>query len=330
MTSLAVLLIALGVVALALVVALAVEFHASHQLRRRVESNERVNTAAKALIDWLVASEVLDPPDLVTQLSDKEAEELFVLVGIGLQGSELDRLRTLAHTLGITDRWLLNLNSRRWWHRHRALAGLAALAVDDERPIRLLADNHPHVRARALVWVGRLDFPESSLELTVGLLADSHGVVRAAARSVLSQSGPRVAQHIAEILDSGPDRQTLLAALDLAAGIHDVRLEQTVAKWLSSSDIEVRAHATKVAIRSAPTNQAGTYFEDSEPLVRAAALQGAARTRRSELAGLAGRRLEDYDWQVRSAAAAALKQMSHPGTVILRAHSTVCDPSDDG
>jgi len=321
MNSLEILLVALVVVSVALVAALAVEVHASHQLKNRIASNKRVGAASKALIDWLVAADSPDPPELITRLSDRETAELFVLVGTGLQGSELGRLRSLASRLNVIDSWLHMLDSRRWWNRHRALAGLAALAVPDERPVALLGDDHPFVRARAVSWVGRLDFPDASIEPTIALLGDPHGSVRAVAHGVLSQSGPQIAEHLVDLLRSPPDRQTTLAGLDLAAGIHDVRMEQAAARWLSSSDVHLRAQATKVAVRSASVGQIGKYLEDPDPLVRAAALQGASKTRRPELAGLAGRRLEDHEWQVRSSAVTALKKMASPGKVILRAQA---------
>jgi HEAT repeat protein len=162
-----------------------------------------------------------------------------------VRGSGKDHLTWLAEHLGLVDRYLEDLGSRRRWRRARAAENLGYFGGERSvRPLgRLLADPDETVRAVAARALARIGTPEAA-EFLAKTLNDPSELTRLRMAENLERIGPLTVTPLVEPLKKGkPEAQVLAARVlgNLRAAEGRSALREAI---LSGSLVDLRAQAT--------------------------------------------------------------------------------------
>jgi HEAT repeat protein len=162
-----------------------------------------------------------------------------------VRGSGKDHLKRLAEHLGLVDRYLEYLGSRRRWRRARAAENLGYFGGERSvRPLgRLLADSDETVRAVAARALARIGTPETA-EILAKTLNDPSELTRLRMAENLERVGTLAIEPLVEIFKNGKPQAQILAARVLgnlrAAETRSVLREA----MLGGSFTDLRAQAT--------------------------------------------------------------------------------------
>ena len=130
-----------------------------------------------------------------------------------VRGSGKDHLKRLAENLGLVDRYLEDLGSRRRWRRARAAENLGYFG--GERSVRqlgrLLADSDETVRAVAARALARIGTPEAA-HILAKTLNDPSELTRLRMAENLERIGSLAIEPLVEILKNGKPQAQILAA----------------------------------------------------------------------------------------------------------------------
>jgi HEAT repeat protein len=162
-----------------------------------------------------------------------------------VRGSEKEHLMRLADHLGLVDRYLKDLGSRRRWRRARAAEIIGYFGDElSVRPLgRLLADSDETVRAVAARALARVGTPEAA-EILAKTLNDPSELTRLRMAENLERIGPLAIESLVEILNNGKPQAQILAARvlgNLRAAETRPALREAM---LGGSLADIRAQAT--------------------------------------------------------------------------------------
>ncbi len=229
----------------------------------------------------------------------------------------------IARHLGLEQRALRLCSSRSWRSRLKGVrlasvwGGLAGLRGE------LLGDRHPLVRAEVASWsAGDLD--PLSLRRLFSMLADRDGYSRFAAQDALLSAGRAIVEPLAEYLANvsvEAGNEAVVPCLEIAAAVADPRLLAPAFRWCGEAIVEARAAAARLVGTIGGEEAARKLqdlLEDPEGSVVARAAESLGRLRFWPAAGQLAGLLRSRQWEVRRAAALALRQLGSPGQILLR------------
>lgn len=241
-------------------------------------------------------------------------------------GESRRRLRLVADRSGLTGKIRRWSGRRRWSRRIRAAHLLMLLPSDSVERERLLRDQHPLVRARAIEGLGRTGIGTFA-PLLLEAFDDDSPAVRSAAQHALAQGGvecvPPIIQ-LLERLDRGKvDLRTVFLVAEVAAQLPDERLVRALLRFVSHPDSSLRvlvASCLGNGTMSEPELHLAALLSDDEASVRAEAARSVGRADVKSLAHLLGAALADPSWHVRRNSGEALVELGPIGSVVLRCH----------
>lgn len=309
----------LGVIAVfvaAVLWAAIVQIRSALMVAGRLRNREAIDHATRSLLDALVDKPESGPG--LGALAPRTQAAVLARLAASIEGSELEHLRGIAADSGAVARARMHVTDRRWWERLLAVSLLSALSMTDANQLRLLEDPHPVVRAAVVRWVQRTGLTVAAASLVLDLLADSDGLVQAAARDALATGGSAATPVLVEALEASSHRRLVLAVLEIAAVNHDVELVNAARPWATNEDPDLRAAAAGVFATGNDSSTLRALLNDPQPTVRVAAMRAAGRGRHKSLTGDVGRGLRDDNWRVRDAAVGALNHLGAPGKIVLR------------
>jgi HEAT repeat protein len=166
------------------------------------------------LYDFLAAGE--EVPRMLTQAKGEDGEVLSALIVellATLRGADRERLVRLAGELGLVERDLTRLRSRRRWRRARAAENLGFFGGPDVAPqlAALLSDEDETVRAVAARALSRIGTPEAARALA-RILSDPSELTSLRAAENLERIGPLAVEPLVELLGTEERRAQVLAA----------------------------------------------------------------------------------------------------------------------
>lgn len=242
-------------------------------------------------------------------------------------GAFVGNLRTAGAAVGLIDRWLGDLQHRKWWRRAEAARALGLLHEPDATEPLLIAldDEHEEVRAAAVEALGSIADPRAIVPL-LERLAYSARYPPARVIMALRAFGDAVTPPLlAYARQHGGDLATLANLLEMVGG---AAAADDLIAWCQDARPEVRAASLRALGTIGLDDRAYVFatrgLSDNDPGVRAMAARALGRSRRQEAARLLGDHLGD-DWVVAAHSATALRALGAAGTAQLTARS-----SDDG
>ena len=255
----------------------------------------------------------------LSELPARETIAAFDRLGENLVGVQAHRLAELAAQLGLISQAKLWCTSRRWGQRLRGLRLLTLLEGGEEVAPELLRDARPEVRAQAALWVGA--HPDAaSTERLLGMLGDADSLIRYSAQDSLMRVGRPAIEPLLAHLGDGRGA-VAVEALELAAGIADVRFLGPALEFSRSPDAGTRAGAATLVGSiggSQATSALIALVGDVDPRVRSAAAQALGRLGHWPAASRLADCLRDPAWDVRMAAAVALRALGAVGILLLK------------
>lgn len=246
-----------------------------------------------------------------------------------VSGEALARLQQAAAGADITTHARRLTQDRRWWRRLRGVRLLTELQPDAQIPATLLDDAHPAVRAAAAAAVSGEGSPSAPARLLV-MLDDPDPLCRFTAKTALIRAGSSAAAPIRAYLQEGrvpPARP--VEALEVAAVLSDPSFVEPALRLSAARNPRTRRAATALLARAAgeaATVRIMELLEDSDARVRAQAARGLGDLRHWPAAPALCRTTGDPAWEVRSAAAIALRRIGAPGRIYLREALRSDDP----
>jgi HEAT repeat protein len=210
----------------------------------------------------------------------------------------------------------------RWWRRLHAVRVLAVFGRGAETVPGLLADAHPLVRAEAAFWAGELRHAGSAAAL-VGIALGDAGLPVFAAQDALTRIGAPALGAIADALRATADPPRAL--MRVVTAVPDPALAGPVAV-IAGRETYAERDLAVAALAAIGGPEARTVLVsalgDARPAVRAAAATGIGRVRDWQAAASLARAMTDPAWEVRRAAALALRELDAAGLLYLRSVMT--------
>jgi HEAT repeat protein len=244
-----------------------------------------------------------------------------------LHGSQRASLARLAAEAGLVRRAERLCLSRRWRRRLRGARLLSLLGGGESAVPVLLGDPQPQVRAQAVEWAADHPTP-ANVERLLGMLTDEPGVSPFVVKDSLVRLGPAVVEPLATRLASVRGAGAV-PLLEIAVWLNDPRLLAPALSRCGDRDARVRALAAGLigGLGGADGVRAlERLVADPEGAVRAAAIQSLGKLGHWPAAALIAARLGDQSWEVRRAAALALRSLEAPGELLLRRALSDPDP----
>lgn len=245
-----------------------------------------------------------------------------------VSGEALVRLQQAAAGAGITTHARRLAEDRRWWRRLRGVRLLAELQTDARIPARLLDDGHPAVRAAAAAAVSREGSPGAPARLLV-MLDDPDPLCRFTAKAALIRAGSSAAGPLRAYLQEARVPPRPVEALEVATVLCDPSFVEPALRLSAARNPRTRRAATALLARAAgeaATRRIMELLEDPDARVRAQAARGLGDLRHWPAAPALHRTTGDPAWEVRSAAAIALRRIGAPGRIYLREAVRSDDP----
>jgi len=312
-----VILIELGLLAVAVVVFFAHGVWLSRSQRRL----SRLTSAGRDSLARLVTRGAVNikEMDALESLPQDIQVIAFLEISRNLSGDGKERLRFLSQRVGVVDRARALCVSRRWQGRLRGARILSQLDVADPLVQRLLADEHPAVRAQAAEWAAsQPSVPVISAMLV--LLADPATQARFAVQNALLRMGSVVAGPLRDFLETQTGRAAE-AGLRVAESIAEPGFGPAALRLSRSEDVSIRVASAKLlgAIGDAPAaERLIALLRDDEAKVRAAAARALGRMQHWQAGSLLSDALRDRTWRVRREAGLALRAIGAAGALFLR------------
>jgi HEAT repeat protein len=243
-------------------------------------------------------------------------------------GHALVRLQQAAAGADITTHARRLAHDRRWWRRLRGVRLLTELEHDAHIPRTLLDDRHPAVRAAAATGVARDGSRDTAAQL-LEMLDDPDPLCRFTAKTALIRTGSTAAEPLRAYLGVEPVPPRPAEALEIAAVLSDPSFVAPALRLSAARNPRTRRAATALLARAAgeaATGRIMELLEDPDERVRAQAARGLGDLRHWQAAPALCRATGDPAWEVRSAAALALRRIGAPGRIYLREALRSDDP----
>jgi HEAT repeat protein len=298
----------------------------AHLIRMEPKLGEARNAVVAAL-----SGESVRTVGLLSNLS-KSSERYIVGILLDLapsvSGFSRSALVSLGHQIGVIDRALVGVSSRRWPVRLHSARVLTAFGVDAMARYDLLRDRSPDVRAQAANWCVAVQNP-LGIEHLIRLLGDVDGQCRFAAQDALIRIGLPATEALLTALRSA-DKDTEARILVIAAARRDDRYAGHALELLGDPSNPNRALAvrvlTAIGLANAGPMLAGVLDDPSDDVVLAATA-GLAKLSFVPAAAAVEVLLSHPSWEIRKQAATTLLSLGAPGAVLLRADATGLGPS---
>jgi HEAT repeat protein len=249
-------------------------------------------------------------------------------VAPSVSGSSRVALVDLGYQIGVIDRALSGVNSRRWSTRLHAARVLTAFGIESPDRYRLFNDTSPDVRAQAASWCVAVQNPVGTEHL-IGLLGDGDGQCRFAAQDALIRIGLPATDALVEALAVSDD-DVEARILEIAAASGDDRYAERARAVLADPFHPNRTRAV-AALASTGDPGAGpalvALLDDSSDRVVLAATAGLAKLAYWSGAAAVEPLLSHPSWEIRKQAATTMLALGPPGTVLLRADAPGVGPA---
>ena len=280
--------------------------------------NRHLKRIEPALENYVITGE--DQPEL--EALRPRQQDLFVsrliVERIALvRGSGKEHLMRLAEHLGLVDRHLKDVSSRRRWRRARAAENLGYFG--GERSVRplggLLADRDETVRAVAARALARIGTPEAA-RLLVRTLDDPSELTRLRVAENLERIGPLAVEPLVEILTTHKKRAPTLAA-QVLGNLRAAEARPALC-WAirHGENVDLKAQAALALGKIGDPDDVPallTSCEDEEGPVRAQAAKALGMIGDISTIPTLQRLTSDRDWWVRLNASRALVNMGPVG-----------------
>ncbi len=315
--------IAVGAVLVTIAISSLVEAH-------RVRLEPHLADARLAIVGALSGEELKTETVLkrLSPFSESYVITMMLELAPSVSGTSKAALVSLGEQIGIVERSLAGLHSRRWPGRLYAARVLTAFSVESEDVFSLFSDRSPEVRSQAAAWCVAVPSQKATEHLVV-LLGDPDGQCRFAAKDALIRTGRPATEVLCSALGT-TDAATTLAILEVAAASGDERFFGEASRRLGDDSPAVRASALSV-LASTGNPGAGsllvTGLDDPEEQVMVSAAAGIGRLNYWHGATAVEPLLSHPTWNVRKQAAMTLLALGAAGTVLLRAGSPGMGPA---
>jgi hypothetical protein len=311
-------LIAEGVI---LILSLLILFgHAAQAHRRERRWRVPMERGRRALLEVVRTGR---PPraddELLRSLPVRVQVRLFTELVPSISGQSREHLARLAHDIGLVPVAERMARGRDWRDRLHGVRLLAAVGGGASIVPGLLDDPDPAVRAEAVEWAGSNPTPEL-IDRLVRLLPRTDRYGSFVVRDSLLRVGPDVIPPLARYLERHNGRHAE-PALDVAAGVPDVRFAPAAVRLCRDPLPHVRARAANLAGAVGSEEAVGVLqalVDDEDAEVRAAAAAALGRLGHWPSAPVIAPLLRDRAWIVRSQSALALRRLGSPGLLYLR------------
>jgi hypothetical protein len=294
--------------------------HASLAHRRERRWRVPVEKGRRALLAVVRTGRLTKPEEATLRgLPVRQQIRLFTELVPSITGQSRDHLARLAREIGLIPIAERMAGGRDWRDRLHGVRLLAAVGGGAEVVPPLLDDPHPAVRAEAVEWAGTHPTPVL-IDRLVGLLprTDRYGCF--VVRDSLLRVGAEAVGPLARYLEKHNGRNAE-PALDVAAGVPDVRFAAAALRLCRDPLPHVRARAAALAGAVGSEEAVGrlqTLVADEHAEVRAAAAAALGRLGHWPSAQVIAPLLRDRAWIVRSQSALALRSLGSPGLLYLR------------
>jgi HEAT repeat protein len=265
----------------------------------------------------------LDAPD------QRVIETVLADHAIRLEGLARERITHAFEDLGLVDRYLRGLGSRRWWRRADAAErlGLARSDRATEALTQRMTDVSGEVRLRAAKALGEIRGRAAVSPLVDALTKPNRwSTLRVA--DILSRMGAEAAEGVITAWPGLP-KAARIASLDILGKIRRHEALTFLCGILKDgvSDERARAaHALGMIGHPAPIPDLIAAMSDPDWPVRAMAAKALGRIASPDAADPLSAGLKDKEWWVRSNSAIALKMLGPRGQQVLL---DVLDESDN-
>jgi len=243
---------------------------------------------------------------------------------VGTQKRELCRIAAQAGLIEKAESWC---TAMRWGQRLRGARLLTLLGGGDDVVPLLLDDPRPEVRAQAAQWAG--EHPKAaSIDRLLTMLGDPETLCRFTVKDALMRVGRPAIEPLLRHL-SEADGNPAAEALELAAGIADPRFLRSGLALCRAPHVQTRSRAATLtgAIGGSQAIVVLTeLLRDDAPEVRASSAKALGMLRHWPAAGALATCLRDPAWNVRLAAAVALRGLGAAGVLVLRKAMNDSDP----
>ncbi|HEX7241509.1 MAG TPA: HEAT repeat domain-containing protein [Longimicrobiaceae bacterium] len=311
----------LGVLGAAFAGALLLIFGHGLQLAARRRWSAPRLARGRAVLHALMDGTAVPPEEMraLRALPVRLRVRLVVELASSVAGTQRTRLSRLAEEMGLTQSAERLCRSRLWWRRLRGIRLLAAVDAGVDAVPPLLDDPHPVVRADAAEWAAAHPGP-AVLGRLLAHLDDPSSLARFSVQDSLLRMGAAASEPLLRHLEtrSGEDARP---ALEVAAGLADVRFFPVAVRLCGDADPAVRACAAELvgAIGGGEgTELLAALLDDPDAGVRAAATRALGALRHWPAASGLALRLRDSAWIVRREAGLALRAVGSPGLLFLR------------
>ncbi|HEU4882491.1 MAG TPA: HEAT repeat domain-containing protein [Longimicrobium sp.] len=264
---------------------------------------------------------------LLRSLPVRQQVRLFTEIVPSITGQSRDHLARLAQQIGLVPVAERMAMARDWRDRLHGVRLLAAVGGGGHIVPALLDDPDPAVRAEAVEWAGSHPTPEL-IDRLVQLLPRTDRYGSFVVRDSLLRVGVEVVPPLARYLEKFSGRHAE-PALDVAAGVPDVRFAPAALRLCRDPLPHVRARAAALAGAVGSEEAVGvlqTLVNDEDAEVRAAAAAALGRLGHWPSATVIAPLLRDRAWIVRSQSALALRALGSPGLLYLRKGLSDDDP----
>ncbi|HUO46193.1 MAG TPA: HEAT repeat domain-containing protein [Acidimicrobiia bacterium] len=247
----------------------------NRRLRRLAAARDRLKPA---VLGWIDGDD--SPATAATGIEYEAIADLLASYGKAVRGGARQRVADLAREVGMTDRLIDQLRSRRGWRRAMAAYRLGDLGTREEAAralIRRLKDRDRRVKDAAARSLGSLAAVEA-VEILVRRLA-SNDLSRPVGAQALRTLGTAAAPALSSLLVAEEEEVRAMAA-ELLGLIGSSGGSNQLAAVLTDPSPEVRVRATRALGRIGDASAAEALhrtLDDPIPFVRAAAATAVAK-----------------------------------------------------
>ncbi|HEX2077841.1 MAG TPA: HEAT repeat domain-containing protein [Longimicrobium sp.] len=302
--------------------------HAAVAYRREGRWRVPVEKGRRALLEVVRTGRVSKADEqLLRGLPVRMQVRLFTEIVPSIAGQSREHLARLAEQIGLVPVAERMAAAKDWRDRLHGVRLLAAVGGGASLVPALLDDPHPAVRAEAVEWAGSHPTPEL-VDRLVQLLPRTDRYGSFVVRDSLLRVGADVIPPLARYLEKHSGRNAE-PALDVAAGVPDVRFAPAALRLCRDPLPHVRARAAALAGAVGSEEAVGVLqmlVHDEDAEVRAAAAAALGRLGHWPSAPVIAPLLRDPAWIVRSQSALALRSLGSPGLLYLRKGLSDEDP----